>query len=68
MPHVHAVCMHGCNDRPVGVQDLVQQYQEDPSISVLLLTTKVGGLGLTLTAATRVIILGPALGPDSACN
>ncbi|KAK9806042.1 hypothetical protein WJX73_008485 [Symbiochloris irregularis] len=45
-------------------QDLVQQYQEDSSISVFLLTTKVGGLGLTLTAATRVIILEPDWNPS----
>jgi DNA excision repair protein ERCC-6-like len=33
----------------------VQRFQSDPSIPVFLLTTQVGGLGLTLTAASRVM-------------
>lgn len=40
------------------MQALVQEFQENPDIAALLLTTQVGGLGLTLTAATRVIIIG----------
>lgn len=42
-------------------QAIVQEFQTVDSIPVLLLTTQVGGLGLTLTAATRVIILGENL-------
>ena len=42
----------------MAAQALVQEFQDAPAISVLLLTTQVGGLGLTLTAATRVIIVG----------
>ena len=41
-----------------GVQAQVQKFQDSPHIPVMLLTTQVGGLGLTLTAATRVIIIG----------
>ena len=33
------------------------------SVQVFLLTSQVGGLGLTLTAATRVLILDPHWNP-----
>ena len=36
---------------------IVQRFNQDPSISVMLLTTSVGGLGLNLTAADTVIFL-----------
>jgi len=36
---------------------LVQRFNGDPSIDVLLLTTHVGGLGLTLTGADTVIFV-----------
>ena len=36
---------------------IVQRFNSDPSIPVLLLTTHVGGLGLNLTAADMVIFL-----------
>jgi SWI/SNF-related matrix-associated actin-dependent regulator 1 of chromatin subfamily A len=37
-------------------QDLVDRYQNDPSIPVFLLSTKACGLGITLTAADVCII------------
>ena len=37
--------------------DIVQQFNADPSIDVLLLTTSVGGLGLNLTGADTVIFV-----------
>ncbi|UZJ56627.1 hypothetical protein CBS101457_005947 [Exobasidium rhododendri] len=37
--------------------DMVQRFNSDPSIDVLLLTTSVGGLGLTLTGADTVIFV-----------
>ena len=36
---------------------VVQRFNADPSIPVMLLTTHVGGLGLNLTAADMVIFL-----------
>lgn len=36
---------------------IVQRFNGDPSIPVLLLTTHVGGLGLNLTAADVVIFM-----------
>ncbi|XP_028400404.1 DNA excision repair protein ERCC-6-like [Dendronephthya gigantea] len=38
-------------------------FQTDPSYSVFLLTTQVGGVGLTLTAADRVVIFDPSWNP-----
>ncbi|XP_032084473.1 DNA excision repair protein ERCC-6-like [Thamnophis elegans] len=38
-------------------------FQKDRDYSVLLLTTRDGGLGLTLTAASRVVIFDPSLKP-----
>ena len=37
--------------------DIARRFSEDPSVSVLLLTTHVGGLGLNLTAADTVVFL-----------
>ncbi|XP_070610579.1 DNA excision repair protein ERCC-6-like [Erythrolamprus reginae] len=41
----------------------VRDFQKDRSYSVFLLTTQVGGVGLTLTAATRVVIFDPSWNP-----
>lgn len=38
-------------------QDIVNNFNSDPSIDVLLLTTSVGGLGLNLTGADTVIFV-----------
>ena len=38
-------------------QEIVDKFNGDPTIDVLLLTTKVGGLGLTLTGADTVIFV-----------
>eukprot|EP00899_Mesostigma_viride_P006809 jgi/Mesvir1/16129/Mv08409-RA.2 len=42
----------------------VQEFQTDESIPIFLLTSKVGGLGLTLTGADRVVIVDPAWNPS----
>ena len=41
----------------------VERFQRDPDIPLALLTTQVGGLGLTLTAADRVVIYDPSWNP-----
>ncbi len=46
------------------LQALVQEFQTRDNIPIFLLTTQVGGLGLTLTAADRVIIVDPAWNPS----
>jgi DNA excision repair protein ERCC-6 len=46
-------------------QGLVDQFNNDPEIHVFLLTTKVGGLGVNLTGANRVIIFDPDWNPST---
>lgn len=41
----------------------IQQFQSDSSYTVFLLTTQVGGVGLTLTSANRVVIFDPSWNP-----
>lgn len=44
---------------------LVDEFNRDPKIFVFLLTTKVGGLGINLTGANRVIIFDPDWNPST---
>lgn len=46
-------------------QNLVDEFNNDPSLHVFLLTTKVGGLGVNLTGADRVIIYDPDWNPST---
>lgn len=46
-------------------QDLVDEFNRGPDIHVFLLTTKVGGLGVNLTGADRVIIYDPDWNPST---
>ncbi|KAM7192800.1 SNF2 family N-terminal domain containing protein [Naviculisporaceae sp. PSN 640] len=46
-------------------QTLVDQFNNDPELNVFLLTTKVGGLGVNLTGANRVIIFDPDWNPST---
>ncbi|KAM9180858.1 LOW QUALITY PROTEIN: DNA excision repair protein ERCC-6-like [Dugong dugon] len=41
----------------------INLFQQNKKYSVFLLTTQVGGVGLTLTAATRVVIFDPSWNP-----
>ncbi|XP_066468777.1 DNA excision repair protein ERCC-6-like [Tiliqua scincoides] len=41
----------------------IDVFQNDKDYSVFLLTTQVGGVGITLTAATRVVIFDPSWNP-----
>lgn len=60
----HALCrVDGDISSAFERQARVDQFQNDTSIPVFLLTSGVGGLGLTLTAADRVVILDPAWNP-----
>jgi superfamily II DNA or RNA helicase len=43
----------------------IQLFQQNKDYSVFLLTTLVGGVGLTLTAATRVVIFDPSWNPTT---
>lgn len=46
-------------------QALVDKFNTDPTVHVFLLTTKVGGLGVNLTGANRVIIYDPDWNPST---
>ncbi|KAF1836949.1 hypothetical protein BDW02DRAFT_544980 [Decorospora gaudefroyi] len=46
-------------------QNLVDEFNNDPDLHVFLLTTKVGGLGINLTGANRVIIYDPDWNPST---
>jgi superfamily II DNA or RNA helicase len=44
-------------------EGLVQRFQEDPSLGVMLISLKAGGTGLNLTAAEYVFVLDPWWNP-----
>ncbi|KAL8947146.1 MAG: hypothetical protein Q9222_006540 [Ikaeria aurantiellina] len=46
-------------------QSLVDEFNDSPEVHVFLLTTKVGGLGINLTGANRVIIYDPDWNPST---
>ncbi|XP_041032112.1 DNA excision repair protein ERCC-6 isoform X1 [Carcharodon carcharias] len=46
-------------------QPLISRYNENSSIFIFLLTTRVGGLGVNLTGANRVIIYDPDWNPST---
>lgn len=56
MPSVTYMRMDGSTD-PSKRHGVVQTFNADPSIDILLLTTQVGGLGLNLTGADTVIFV-----------
>ncbi|KAK1629732.1 hypothetical protein QYE76_004047 [Lolium multiflorum] len=45
--------------------NLIQDFQEGLGAQIFLLTTKVGGIGLTLTKAARVIVVDPDWNPST---
>ena len=46
-------------------QPLIKQFNSDPNIFVFLLTTRVGGIGVNLTGANRVLIYDPDWNPST---
>ncbi|XP_058089830.1 SNF2 domain-containing protein ENL1 isoform X2 [Magnolia sinica] len=46
-------------------EKIVNDFQEGKGASIFLLTSQVGGLGLTLTKADRVIVVDPAWNPST---
>ena len=46
-------------------QGMVDDFNNNPNLHVFLLTTKVGGLGINLTGANRVIIYDPDWNPST---
>ncbi|KAI5360882.1 putative helicase, P-loop containing nucleoside triphosphate hydrolase, SNF2-like domain superfamily [Septoria linicola] len=64
MPGINYRRMDGTTDIKHR-QDLVNEFNHDPDLHVFLLTTKVGGLGVNLTGANRVIIYDPDWNPST---
>ena len=56
MPSVSYMRLDGTTP-PADRHGVVQAFNADPSIDVLLLTTHVGGLGLNLTSADTVVFV-----------
>ena len=46
-------------------QGLINKFNKDSNIFIFLLTTKVGGLGINLTGANRVVIFDPDWNPST---
>lgn len=46
-------------------QNMVDEFNKSPNIHVFLLTTRVGGIGVNLTGADRVIIYDPDWNPST---
>jgi len=46
-------------------QPMIEKFNENPDIFIFLLTTRVGGLGVNLTGANRVIIYDPDWNPST---
>lgn len=46
-------------------QTIVDKFNGDDSIAIFLLTTRVGGLGINLVSATRIIIFDPDWNPST---
>ena len=44
---------------------LVQTFNNDPDIFAGILTTRTGGVGISLTAANRVVIIDPDWNPQT---
>jgi len=51
IPYLELLSSHSAKERV----DIVEKFNSDESIRILILTTAVGGLGLTLTGADTVI-------------
>lgn len=49
-------------------QNLINRFNQEDSLFVFLLTTKVGGLGVNLIGADRIIIFDPDWNPSTDCQ
>lgn len=61
--HFKILRIDGTISHLVEREKRINLFQRNKDYSVFLLTTQVGGVGLTLTAATRVVIFDPSWNP-----
>ncbi|KAI6048333.1 DNA excision repair protein ERCC-6-like [Marmota monax] len=61
--HIKTLRIDGTITHLLEREKRINLFQQNKDYSVFLLTTQVGGVGLTLTAATRVIIFDPSWNP-----
>lgn len=64
LPDVHYCRMDGSTSIALR-QDLVDNFNKNEYFDVFLLTTRVGGLGVNLTGADRVILFDPDWNPST---
>lgn len=60
-----AICYDGNEIFLLTRLDLIDKFESDREITVFLLSTKAGGLGINLTAANRVILHDIDLNPHN---
>lgn len=56
---------------PVGKREgIIETFNKDPTIFLMILTTRTGGVGISLTAANRVVLIDPDWNPQviAACT
>lgn len=61
-PDVRRISVSACSIIP---QTLIDRFNADESIFVMLLTTRTGGVGVNLTGADRVILFDPDWNPST---
>ncbi|XP_065180569.1 DNA excision repair protein ERCC-6-like [Sycon ciliatum] len=61
--NIHCLRLDGRVKKVADRQRIIDKFSQDKKYTCFLLTTQVGGVGLTLTAADRVIIVDPSWNP-----
>ena len=66
LTHDHKLLrLDGTISNPQDREKIIDKFQTDSSYDVMLMTTQIGSVGLTLTAADRLIIFDPSWNPGT---